>query len=117
MSHASWCRSQTKRAQLAKARRGLEQWTEENFSRLPRTEQNIHRKAFVTNDADPNFRELVEITYQDGGVERRMRVPRGDLFHQFREDVRTGKLPTVSWIVAPENFSDHHPPLMVRSPP
>lgn len=97
----------TKRAQLAKARRGLEQWTEESFSKLPPAQQKIHRKAFVTNEADPNFRELVEISYQDGGVERRMRVPKGDVFHQFREDVRTGKLPTVSWIVAPENFSDH----------
>lgn len=36
-----------------------------------------------------------------------MQVPKGDVLHQFREDVRTGKLPTVSWLVAPENFSDH----------
>ena len=27
--------------------------------------------------------------------------------HQFRQDVTTGNLPTVSWLVAPENFSDH----------
>jgi phospholipase C len=36
-----------------------------------------------------------------------MMVPKGDLFHQFREDFRAGKLPTVSWLVAPAAFSDH----------
>ena len=34
-------------------------------------------------------------------------MPKGDVLHQFREDVRSGKLPTVSWIVPPERFSDH----------
>ena len=36
-----------------------------------------------------------------------MKVPKGDVLHQFREDVTNKKLPTVSWVVAPENFSDH----------
>ena len=36
-----------------------------------------------------------------------MQVPRGDVLHQFREDVRAGKLPAVSWLIAPEKFSDH----------
>jgi len=27
--------------------------------------------------------------------------------YQFREDVKNGSLPAVSWLVAPENFSDH----------
>jgi phospholipase C len=36
-----------------------------------------------------------------------MTVPKGDILHQFREDAKTGQLPTVSWLVAPENFSDH----------
>ena len=36
-----------------------------------------------------------------------MPVPKGDVLHQFRQDVRRGSLPAVSWIVAPENFSDH----------
>ncbi|MQY12268.1 Non-hemolytic phospholipase C [Streptomyces sp. RB5] len=30
-----------------------------------------------------------------------------DFFHVLRSDVRTGKLPQVSWIVAPEAFSEH----------
>ena len=45
--------------------------------------------------------------YHDGSEEREMKIPRGDVLHQFREDVKNGKLPTVSWLVAPENFSDH----------
>jgi phospholipase C len=34
-------------------------------------------------------------------------VPKGDVFHQFREDVKNGMLPTVSWLMPPANFSDH----------
>jgi len=97
----------TKRLKLANAHRGLEQWTEQNFAALPVLQQNIHRKAFVTNETHPDFRELIEITYADQGNERRMGVPKGDVLHRFREDVGGGKLPAVSWIVAPENFSDH----------
>ncbi len=36
-----------------------------------------------------------------------MKAPKGDVLHQFRQDVETGKLPTVSWLSAPESFSDH----------
>src|SRR5690606_488093 len=39
--------------------------------------------------------------------EREMQVPAGDILHQFREDVNNGKLPTVSWVIGPSNFSDH----------
>ncbi|MES2571530.1 MAG: phospholipase C, phosphocholine-specific, partial [Verrucomicrobiota bacterium] len=95
------------RARLDEAHRGLQQYTEENFAKLSAAQQNIHRKAFVTNEADPHFRELVSMSYEENGKERRMQVPKGDLFHQFRQDVRQGTLPTVSWIVAPQNFSDH----------
>ena len=38
---------------------------------------------------------------------REINVPTGDVLHQFREDVTTGKLPTISWLVPPEKFSDH----------
>jgi phospholipase C len=43
----------------------------------------------------------------DGTVQRELKVPKGDIFHQFRQDVQSGNLPTVSWLAAPENFSDH----------
>ena len=36
-----------------------------------------------------------------------MHVPKGDVFHQFRKDVTEGRLTTVSWLVAPQEFSDH----------
>ena len=70
-------------------------------------EQSIHRKAFDTNKGDPHYHELEELRYNDNGTERVMKAPKGDVLHQFREDVRSGKLPTVSWLSAPENFSDH----------
>ena len=67
----------------------------------------MHLKAFATNAANPAYRQLVDLTYRDGAVERRAAVPKGDVFHQFRADVESGQLPTVSWLVAPERFSDH----------
>ncbi len=70
-------------------------------------QQALHRKAFDTNTGDPDHRSLESLTYQDGEVVRSMKAPKGDVLHQFRKDVETGKLPTVSWLSAPENFSDH----------
>lgn len=95
------------RGELEAVRRERATYTEESFAKLPAREQALHRKAFTTNSGDPHYRELAELRYQDGATERQMQVPRGDVLHQFRDDVRTGKLPAVSWIVAPENFSDH----------
>jgi phospholipase C len=96
-----------KRAELKKVRHDLEAWSEENFSRLSPYEQNLHLKAFTTNAGHADYRELSTMTYHDGDQEHKMPVPKGDLLHQFREDVTSGKLPTVSWIVPPERFSDH----------
>ncbi len=36
-----------------------------------------------------------------------MQVPKGDVLHQFRQDVLDNKLPTVSWVIPSERFSDH----------
>ncbi|MEO6188584.1 MAG: alkaline phosphatase family protein, partial [Ginsengibacter sp.] len=41
------------------------------------------------------------------GVERKLPVPKGDVLHQFRKDVESGQLPSVSWLVPSQNFSDH----------
>lgn len=82
-------------------------WTLENYAKLSQREKNLHEKAFTTNVNDPDYHKLTSLTYQDGDVKREVNIPKGDVFHQFREDVRTGKLPSVSWLVAPENFSDH----------
>lgn len=92
---------------LARHKAERERWSAENFEKLSPREKNLHNKAFCTNTGDPHYRELTTLTYQDGDKERTVQVPKGDVLHQFREDVKTGKLPTVSWLVASANFSDH----------
>ncbi|WP_321474643.1 phosphocholine-specific phospholipase C [uncultured Paludibaculum sp.] len=82
-------------------------WTDEAVARLTPRERALHDKAFTTNTGDPHYRALEPLSYQDGAVERRMLIPKGDVLHQFRKDVESGALPAVSWLVAPERFSDH----------
>jgi len=77
------------------------------FEKLSQHHQNIHKKAFDTNTNDPNYHTLADLHYDDEGTKRSMKAPAGDVLHQFREDVKADKLPTVSWLTAPENFSDH----------
>ncbi len=95
------------RAELAKTRADLKRWSPENFSALPSPRRDLHTRAFTTNRRNPGYRELATLDYADGAAQRQMRVPREDVLFQFREDVRAGRLPTVSWIVPPERFSDH----------
>jgi phospholipase C len=85
----------------------LTHYTEENFRKLSEIQRSIHAKAFTTNRNDPKYHELTSLQYNDGGVSREVKVPSGDVLHQFREDVKNNKLPAVSWLVAPQNFSDH----------
>ncbi|MBI1190829.1 MAG: phospholipase C, phosphocholine-specific [Tepidisphaera sp.] len=82
-------------------------FTDEAWEKLPPRTRSLHEKAFSTNAADPHYRSLADLTYDDNGQQRRLKVPKGDVLHQFRTDVSEGKLPTVSWLVAPERFSDH----------
>ncbi|WP_341835547.1 phospholipase C, phosphocholine-specific [Chitinophaga pollutisoli] len=77
------------------------------FSALPEREQQLHKKAFTTNSGDPDYHSLSKLQYKDGETEREVQLPKGDVLHQFRQDVKSGNLPAVSWVVAPENFSDH----------
>ena len=85
----------------------IQNYTPENFNKLSQKEKNLHTKAFTTNVNDPNYHKLATLKYKDGAIERDMKVPAGDVMHQFRADVKNGQLPTVSWLIAPENFSDH----------
>ncbi|MBX3255137.1 MAG: phospholipase C, phosphocholine-specific [Chitinophagaceae bacterium] len=96
-----------KRNALKSVERSLEQYSLEKYNQLSQTHKNLHQKAFSDNRNDPDYRKLTNYTYTDGTTERTMKVPKGDLLHQFREDVKNGKLPTVSWVIAPSNFSDH----------
>ncbi|RYF84809.1 MAG: phospholipase C, phosphocholine-specific, partial [Chitinophagaceae bacterium] len=96
-----------KEKMLANARLVTEKYTDADFDKLPEREKNLHRKAFTTNKSDPDYRTVTPYRYTENNVERTMNVPGGDVLHQFRSDVNDGNLPTVSWIVGPENFSDH----------
>src|SRR5450432_1140481 len=98
---------QEKKKALDDTRKELEVHNHEAFKNLSPRDKSIHQKAFVTNINDAYYHTLESFTYQDNSVERSLMIPKGDLLHQFREDVNTGKLPTVSWLAAPENLSDH----------
>lgn len=101
---------QLKDEELEKARKTIDQlkkdletYSDVNFERLSEYEKAIHRKAFITNANDPNYRELESLEFEG----QKVGVPKGDVFHQFRKDVDEGNLPTISWLVAPCAFSDH----------
>ncbi len=85
----------------------INKYTPENFEKLSSLQKNLHEKAFCNNSNDADYRSLETITYDDNGTTRTMQIPKGDVLYQLRQDVKTGRLPTVSWIVAPSNFSDH----------
>jgi phospholipase C len=92
---------------LDNARTELAKWNKESYEKLTPEQKSLYRRAFVINAGDPDFRSITEMSYKDNGQERKLTVPKGDLLHQFREDVNKGKLPTVSWLAGPQNFSDH----------
>lgn len=96
-----------KKQELEKVKKDAETFTAANFAKLPKRAQNLHSKAFTTNITDADYHELETLRYKDGDVERSVQVPKGDILHQFRTDVHNGQLPTVSWLVAPGEFSDH----------
>lgn len=85
----------------------VQQYTPENYAKLSPHEKALHEKAFANNINDPDYHTLTTLKYNDNGTEREMKIPKGDVFYQFRDNVKNGKLPAVSWLVAPENFSDH----------
>ncbi|MGG7552063.1 phosphocholine-specific phospholipase C [Chryseobacterium arthrosphaerae] len=76
----------------------------DNYSKLSKEEKNLHEKAFTTNSGDPDYWNLETGKDENG---ERLVVPKGDVLFQFRKDVEEKKLPLVSWLVAPEHFSDH----------
>lgn len=94
-------------AELRKVTSERARWTAEARARLSPHERSLHDRAFTTNAADPFYRQLSPLQYRDGDHNREMAIPKGDVLHQFRQDVEGGQLPTVSWLVAPETFSDH----------
>jgi phospholipase C len=79
----------------------------ESLSEFPERTRSLHTKAFTTNSGDPDYRKLTALRYEERGSPREVQIPKGDVLYQFRKDVTDGKLPAISWIVAPEQFSDH----------
>ncbi|MCX2432055.1 phosphocholine-specific phospholipase C [Pedobacter sp. GR22-10] len=81
---------------------------QEKYDRLSQREKNLINKAFQTNISQKDYLDLAPFTFtNDEGKSETINIPKGDIFHQFRQDVDQGKLPTVSWLVAPQRFSDH----------
>ncbi len=81
----------------------------EKYNKLSQRERNLIDKAFASNINAPfNYLELAPFKYvDDEGKEQTLEIPKNDIFYQFRSDVDNGKLPAVSWLVAPQRFSDH----------
>lgn len=92
---------------LEQVKTDLLTWSSERYEKLSEREKSLHGKAFSRNDGDPAYHEITRLNYRDGEVERQVTVPKGDVLHRFREEVNAGDLPTVSWLVGPQNFSDH----------
>lgn len=80
---------------------------EARYQELTAQERALHDAAFVTNAGDPRYRSLENLVFKDGGSQHTMEVPGGDILYQFRKDVNEGQLATISWLTAPERFSDH----------
>jgi phospholipase C len=93
--------------QVALVKEELTKWAPEKYKQLSTREQRLHAGAFTVNNGDPDYQKVEEMTYADNGEQRSTKVPKGDILYQFRKDVKEGTLPTVSWVVAPQKFSDH----------
>jgi phospholipase C len=80
---------------------------EARYSQLSEQQKALHHAAFVVNASDADYHALESLSFESEGKSQSMKVPAGDVLYQFRKDVNEGKLPTVSWLSAPEKFSDH----------
>jgi phospholipase C len=93
--------------QFARFQSERAEFSRERFEALSDRAKRLNDRAFTINSGDPDFRKLTELAYRDGDIDRRMLIPKGDVLHRFRQDVGDGKLPTISWLVPSERFSDH----------
>jgi phospholipase C len=89
----------------------VDAYQKEKYKSLTPEQKSLHDRAFTTNQEDPDYRELQTFTYQHEGKQLQLDIPKGDILHQFRADVKNGNLPLVSWLVPSGRFSDHpgHP--------
>jgi phospholipase C len=94
-------------AEIAGVQKSLANCGEARYNQLTEEQKALHHAAFVVNAKDADYHELHSLPFEDNGTPHTMDVPKGDVLHQFRKDVEEGKLPAVSWLTAPERFSDH----------
>ena len=92
---------------FARRRKSAKQYDQAGFDQLSQRERSLHAKAFCTNADDPRYRELADVTYRDGDVDRPRASAQGRRAPPVPQGRRNGELPTVSWVVPPERFSDH----------
>lgn len=95
------------RKRIAECRAALKNSGEARYRQLTPQQKALYHAAFVTNAADPDYHALESLAFTDDGKPLTMNVPKGDILYQFRKDVENGHLPAISWLTAPENFSDH----------
>jgi phospholipase C len=96
-----------KKAVLENAKKDIAGYTREAYGSLSQKEKNLFNRAFSDNNGDPDFHNLINLAYDDHGDQRELEIPKGDVLYQFRKDVESGNLPTVSWLAAAQNLSDH----------
>ena len=89
--------------QLESFKREVNEYSSTNFAQLSSFERELHERAFQTNEGDNDYHQTLEVEFEGNKIQ----VPKGDILYQFRQDVENDKLPTVSWLCAPQYFSDH----------
>lgn len=82
-------------------------YTTDKYEALSPQQKELAARAFTVNSGDPDYHSVTALEYGEGADRRSLNIPKGDILHQFRQDVESGSLPTVSWLSAPGNFSDH----------
>ncbi|EPR71643.1 phosphocholine-specific phospholipase C [Cyclobacterium qasimii] len=97
----------SKKEAIAFVNNSIDKFGPEAFEKLSAKDKEMHQRAFTTNIADPDYHKTEVLEYEEDGEKRSTKIPKGDIFHEFRKDVDSGNLPTVSYLVAPKNFSDH----------
>ena len=84
------------------------EWTPEALARLSPAERICTRRRSQRIAGDPSYRELATLRYRDGAVRARdAQFPKGTCSTSSGQMSRRDNCRAVSWLVPPENFSDH----------
>lgn len=92
---------------LATIEADQQKYNNETYNNLSELQKALNSRAFTTNVNDPDYHSLEPLKFTENGVARELNIPKGDVLHQFREDVKNGNLPTISYLHPPGNLSDH----------